>query len=491
MKFKLATMAAAMLGAASAAQAADLGRPAPAAVDYVKVCDAYGAGFFYIPGGETCLRIDGYVRADYRTGDAEFATKRRVTTTTRTAGTVTSQTSTLTKSNLSGPFVWNDNLPANNSWFSRARALIHFDARTNTEFGLLRSYIEVYWTTSTGNFGGVSTDLDLAYVQWGGLTAGRAQSFYDYYTGYPYEMNFGDMASDTKTNLLGYTFAFGNGVSASVSIEDTTTNGGRRRNGVSALTEAASIDPVVGQPLWRQGLVYGGNKYPDVVANLLIAQAWGTAKLAVAAHHLQPNTTAIVTPGFNLDANGVAQSRSVNDDWGWAIQGSVEVNLPMIGPSTKAALQAAYGDGALSYVAGNFVQVAGTNIGADAVFNPNGNVERTTAWVIMGGFTHSFTPAWQFDFNAGYGQVDGYGRRDYDQLEIAGSLRWKPVAGLQIGLAAEYRDVNFSSGTQSAFTNSTTAFTRNGGGNNSRVKVVNQLDDVNAFVLGLRVQRNF
>ncbi|TPQ52167.1 porin, partial [Prosthecomicrobium hirschii] len=69
MKFKLATMAAAMFAATGAASAADLGRPAPAAVDYVKVCDAYGAGFFYIPGSQTCLKIGGYVRAEYRAYD--------------------------------------------------------------------------------------------------------------------------------------------------------------------------------------------------------------------------------------------------------------------------------------------------------------------------------------------------------------------------------------------------------------------------------------
>ena len=31
-------------------------------VEYVRVCDAYGSGFFYIPGSETCLRFDGYAR---------------------------------------------------------------------------------------------------------------------------------------------------------------------------------------------------------------------------------------------------------------------------------------------------------------------------------------------------------------------------------------------------------------------------------------------
>ena len=39
--------------------------PKAAAVEYVRVCSTYGAGFFYIPGTETCLRIGGRVRAEY------------------------------------------------------------------------------------------------------------------------------------------------------------------------------------------------------------------------------------------------------------------------------------------------------------------------------------------------------------------------------------------------------------------------------------------
>ncbi|HEU5016865.1 MAG TPA: porin, partial [Pseudolabrys sp.] len=46
---------AAALLAVSGARAADaVMAPEPEPVDYVKVCDAYGAGFFYIPGTETC-----------------------------------------------------------------------------------------------------------------------------------------------------------------------------------------------------------------------------------------------------------------------------------------------------------------------------------------------------------------------------------------------------------------------------------------------------
>ncbi|WP_181707760.1 porin, partial [Chthonobacter rhizosphaerae] len=101
---------AAGLMVASAAQAADLpGEPVPAAVDYVKVCDTFGAGFFYIPGTETCLDISGRVRfrvtafeADQDgDGDDDFSTQ------------------------------------------FRADARVDFDARTMTEYGQLRSFFRL------------------------------------------------------------------------------------------------------------------------------------------------------------------------------------------------------------------------------------------------------------------------------------------------------------------------------------------------------------
>ena len=50
---------------ATAGYAADLPSTKAAPVTYVKVCDAYGAGFFYIPGTDTCIKVGGRVRADY------------------------------------------------------------------------------------------------------------------------------------------------------------------------------------------------------------------------------------------------------------------------------------------------------------------------------------------------------------------------------------------------------------------------------------------
>src|SRR5437870_12392488 len=54
---------AAGLVAMSGAQAADLPVKAKA-VEYVKIRSLYGAGFYYIPGTDTCIKVGGYLRAD-------------------------------------------------------------------------------------------------------------------------------------------------------------------------------------------------------------------------------------------------------------------------------------------------------------------------------------------------------------------------------------------------------------------------------------------
>src|SRR5437879_11118517 len=54
---------AAGLLAMSGAQAADLPVKAKA-VEYVKICSLYGAGFWYIPGTDTCIKLSGYLRVD-------------------------------------------------------------------------------------------------------------------------------------------------------------------------------------------------------------------------------------------------------------------------------------------------------------------------------------------------------------------------------------------------------------------------------------------
>ncbi|MDX0180517.1 porin, partial [Sinorhizobium meliloti] len=63
---------AAALAAVSGAQAADaIVAAEPEPMEYVRVCDAFGTGYFYIPGTETCLKISGFIRVQGEFGPDE------------------------------------------------------------------------------------------------------------------------------------------------------------------------------------------------------------------------------------------------------------------------------------------------------------------------------------------------------------------------------------------------------------------------------------
>src|SRR5690606_2605708 len=144
-----------MSGPAFAADAIVMPEPEP--MEYVRVCDVYGAGFFYIPGTETCLKISGYGR--YVIGG---------TSDDGDAGTTPN---------------WYGFAP--DHYTKQVRARVNFDARAETEWGTLRSYIRVQGDYENGGPGkggsfGVSADpdvgLDLAFLQLGGFAAGYMQS---------------------------------------------------------------------------------------------------------------------------------------------------------------------------------------------------------------------------------------------------------------------------------------------------------------------------
>src|SRR6476659_7451986 len=105
---------AAGLIAMSGAQAADLPVKAKA-VEYVRICSLYGAGFFYIPGTDTCIKLGGYVRVD----------------TTFNGGIYDAP-------------VWNGNGGAGDRFVdqinSRSRMALTVDTRTATEYGVVRTF---------------------------------------------------------------------------------------------------------------------------------------------------------------------------------------------------------------------------------------------------------------------------------------------------------------------------------------------------------------
>ena len=150
---------AAGLVAVSAGQAADLPVKAKP-VQYVKVCSLYGAGFYYMPGTDICLKIGGYVRAE---------------TTYHSNGNF-----------AAGPTAGDVNNRTTNEFVMRARAYITADAREQTAWGTARAYVAVgVATTDVGNSLTPSIlGFNRAFIQWAGITAGTAQSFFDFWEGF-------------------------------------------------------------------------------------------------------------------------------------------------------------------------------------------------------------------------------------------------------------------------------------------------------------------
>ncbi|WP_165498140.1 porin [Siculibacillus lacustris] len=407
MNFKLAILAAAAIGAATTAQAADLAKKAPAAANYVKVCDTFGAGFFYIPGSDTCLKISGLVRAEYYVGGKSEAWN----------GGSWSGKSNGQAGGATG------NYRQNNGIGTFARGEIDIDARTSTEFGLLRSFIALQADLASGK--NTVATLDKGFIQFGGLTAGHAQSFFDFWTGYSIG-NYETAHSDTSTNLLAYTFSFGNGISATLSIEDPTT-GGRRVTG-TGFSYYTNVTPFnIVSPTTAASVAYGGARAPDFIANLAVDQAWGKAQVSAALHE---------------DYGSVS-----GDKYGYAFLGGVQINLPALGAGDKLALQAAYAKGAVAYV------FAGNDGGAYDFSVVNASLKQSDAWSITGALTHNWTKKLSSTIELGYASFNsglstaGFGGSkvdDFSQLDVQGNLAWTPVTGLTVIGEVEYRKIDYS-----------------------------------------------
>src|SRR5882757_3863456 len=119
---------AAALVAMSGAQAADLPVKAKA-VEYVRICSLYGAGFFYIPGTDTCIKLGGYLRVE---------------TSFNATG--------LYSGNYSGVNGAENRL--SNYYTARSREDLNIDTRTATEYGVVRTYWDATFSWTSGTYSG-------------------------------------------------------------------------------------------------------------------------------------------------------------------------------------------------------------------------------------------------------------------------------------------------------------------------------------------------
>ncbi len=135
MKLSTLLLSSAALLVAGAASAADLPakKAAPAAAP--TGCSAFGAGFFQIPGGDTCIKFAGYM-------------------------------------NYEGSYSGDNDAVTAAKYSQAGNFRLILDARSNTDMGVVRGFARMNATSS-------SAKINRAYAQIGGLTAGKDGSMAD------------------------------------------------------------------------------------------------------------------------------------------------------------------------------------------------------------------------------------------------------------------------------------------------------------------------
>ncbi|SCB16446.1 porin [Rhizobium hainanense] len=311
---------AAALAAVSGAHAADaIVAAEPEPLEYVRICDAYGAGYFFIPGTETCLKIGGKVRTEGEWYNA-----------------------------------YNRDSHQGTLWHTRAE--LNVDTATDTEYGPLKTETIVRWDWNDG--GSTSTNLLWSYISLGGFTVGKKDSQYNLYMGYAGDVINDDVIYDGpyELNQLTYEYDGGNGFSAVISLEDSN----------SATTGSASY----GASWWTDDKT---NHYaPDVVAGAgFKSGAWGFKVVGGYDSIVEEGAikarvdadfgafTAFLMGGWNTDGDKLNKYAGTNQDvsactapngtvnaskcgWGdWAVWGGVGVPF---NDKLKWNLQLAYSD---------------------------------------------------------------------------------------------------------------------------------------------------
>lgn len=210
---------AAALVAVSGARAADavvIAEPEP--MEYVRVCDVYGEGFFYIPGTETCLRIHGYVRFDVAGGDLVANDEEAL------IGFDADLDGDIDADDIELGGGTGITLEDDDSYNTNARFSFRTTTKSETELGTLTTYTETRFNYGDGGNqdGGTGVSLNFAWIQLGGLRVGKDESVFTTFTGYAGNVIFDDLVpyGPFDTNLISYYFDAGNGFSAVVSLEE-------------------------------------------------------------------------------------------------------------------------------------------------------------------------------------------------------------------------------------------------------------------------------
>src|SRR3954470_19934708 len=315
--------------AVTGAQAADL--PVKAApVEYVKVCSLYGEGFYYIPGTDVCIRVGGYIIADYYWNAQGNGGNQPIFNGANSAFDRTTS-----------------------HWDTKMRANVQIDTRAQTAYGTLRTFTSLHFQN-----GSVTDSFNpaRAFIQFAGFTFGRTVSFADvpgdWGDAYINTLHQQTLASNTGANgvnQISYTWELGNGMTLTAGSHE------RRLKSLSNLSNsvwAFGADPTTSR---------AGNVVPDEYLAFKVNQAWGQFGITGIVHQngAQYYGSGAGIIGYAPSAPCVAQSATTfcthaNDTWGGAVQSGIWINTPFgNGNQDHIALMGKFGIGANGYAVGN------------------------------------------------------------------------------------------------------------------------------------------
>jgi len=259
------------------------------------------------------------------------------------------------------------------------------------------------------------------------------------------------------TPVFAYTAQFGNGFSATLAAEDYTE-------------QRLPVVDVTGGGVFALGATnpsrHRGYNIPDLVANLRVDQAWGSAQAMGAWHEVAAN--------YYRGANQMAHPNSAS---GWAAGVGATLKMPWAAKDTLSGM-VTWCRGATRYCSNPGGGVLGTGamfglvntttIGVgwadDAYFDGGvigSSLQLAKALSAVGAFEHYWTPALRTSAYYGYHNYKansaivntafcgpaapfglGAGCRDYSAWQAGSRTLWNPVTNLDVGVDVMYTKVN-------------------------------------------------
>jgi len=439
--------------AIASAQAADLPtkKGAPA-VEYVKVCKITVAGKpvvgFTLPGSDTCMHLTGYITGQVEGGNMETGYSYGAT------GGLAAKTGTQSVT-PTDPLVNPTAAPAgaaappNSSTGPRpefgytTRLNFGADVVSNTAAGPLVGHLEMQFENGNGfDNTGNGAYINLAYVTWAGITAGKAPSFFSFTGGGAGWANFfsPDQKGFNQPDVLAYTASTGGGFSATIALQSPGTDcptGASLSYGCSG----GGTNDGVFNGFYRSGDI------PDIVGALALSQAWGSAQVSGVAHDVRANSTAAI---------GLVTT----DKWGWGIDAGISFNLPS-GAGDDILITGAWTQNATWYSGlndGIWGEAGAINGNGQSMFlydigyNYDGSVQNPTAWSVSAEFDHHFNPQLSASIEGSVGGIQWSHQLNTPGFysDLSNSTSWligfvghyDPVTNLDFELEIFYQDTH-------------------------------------------------